>query len=212
MYVPPAFREDDPAVLLSIIRELPLGLLISQKEGAPSANLLPFETTVAEGKLETLTAHMARANDQWQKLHGQDVLVVFQGANAYVSPRWYESKREHGKVVPTWNYAVVQARGRVRVIEDRQWLLAQVSRLTAHHEAGVGTGPAWQVTDAPAGFIESQLKGIVGIEIAVSELSGKLKVSQNRPAADRAGVMVGLEELGGDQRNSVITYMRRAQR
>jgi transcriptional regulator len=195
MYVPPAFREDDPLVLKDFIQSQPLGLLISHDGEALLANLVPFELTEDGGSLR-LRAHLARANAQWKSLDGRDVLIVFQGVDAYVSPQWYASKREHGKVVPTWNYALVQARGRAAVTEDAAWLHAQVSRLTARQEAGVKDGKAWQVTDAPEAYIASQLRGIVGIEVAVTELTGKIKASQNRPEVDRREVVEGLEAQG----------------
>ncbi|MFO1035081.1 MAG: FMN-binding negative transcriptional regulator [Hyphomicrobiales bacterium] len=191
MYQPPAFREDDRDALIAAMRCQPLGLLVSAGADGPIANLLPFEV-VAEESAVTLKAHLARANSQWQGLDGETVLVAFQGVDAYVSPRWYASKAEHGKVVPTWNYVMVQARGRVRVIEDGGWLLDQVSRLTDHHEHGMGQGQPWAVADAPADFIASQIKGIVGVEISVTHLTGKVKASQNRSVADRAGVVAGL--------------------
>jgi transcriptional regulator len=208
MYMPPAFEEKDPQVLWDIIRGQPLGLLISQGEDGSVANLMPFEVSL-EGSEAKLRAHLAKANGQWRNLDGQSVLAVFQAANAYVSPQWYESKREHGRVVPTWNYAMVQVRGTVRVIEDREWLLAQVSRLTNHHERSVGQGEGWKVTDAPSDFIQSQLKGIVGIEIDVTKLSGKLKASQNRSAPDKVGVITGLEKLGGEDNLEVAGLVRR---
>lgn len=207
MYVPPAFHEKDPDILWDIVHVHPLGLLISQSEGQIIANQVPFEV-IRDGESAKLCGHIARANGQWQNLGGQNVLVVFQGANAYVSPQWYQSKREHGRVVPTWNYAVVQVRGVARVIEDKQWLLAQVSRLTNRHEISLGQGSAWKVTDAPEDFIQSQLKGIVGIEINVTELTGKLKASQNRSAADREGVVEGLEKLGGEDHQAIAGLIR----
>jgi transcriptional regulator len=207
MYMPPAFHEKGPDVLWDIVRSHSLGLLISQGESEIIANQVPFEV-IRDGENAKLCAHVARANGQWQNLDGQNVLIVFQGANAYVSPQWYQSKREHGRVVPTWNYAVVQVRGVARVIEDKQWLLAQVSRVTNHHEKSLGKGTAWKVTDAPEDFIQSQLKGIVGIEINVKELTGKLKASQNRSAPDRAGVIEGLEKLGREDHLAMAGLVR----
>ena len=208
MYMPPAFEEKDPDVLWGIVRSMPLGLLVSQSDGGVLANLIPFEVAQGDGNA-ILRAHLAKANPQWRDLAGQAVLVVFQGANAYVTPQWYESKREHGKVVPTWNYAVVQVRGTSRVIDDRNWLLAQVNRLADCHEANVGQGTAWKVSDAPDDFIQSQLKGIVGIEIDVTQLTGKLKTSQNRPMPDRVGVAAGLEASGGEQNIRTAGLVRR---
>ncbi len=197
MYVPPAFEENDHDVLWSMVEAQPLGLLISSTNGELNANFIPFEVRRV-GDTVKLLAHLARANGQWQSLNGENVLVVFQGANAFITPRWYASKQEHGRVVPTWNYVVVQVRGLARVIEDRDWLLQQVSRLTHHHEQTVTHGELWAVADAPAEFIQAQLKGIVGLEIDVTHIVGKVKASQNRSAEDRAGVARGLVEQGGD--------------
>jgi transcriptional regulator len=205
MYMPPAFEEKDPAILWGIVRANPLGLLVSQGEGGIVANAVPF---LAKDEGGMLVAHLARANSQWCSLDRQDVLIVFQGANAYITPQWYESKREHGKVVPTWNYAMVQVRGTARVIEDRAWLLDQVRHLTDHHEAVVAGGQAWAVDDAPEDFIQSQLKGIVGLEIAVTSVTGKLKASQNRVAADRAGVVSGLARLHGSEATVMAELVR----
>jgi transcriptional regulator len=208
MYLPPAFHEKDPDILWGIVKDHPLGLLISQGEDEIIANLMPFEIN-RDGERAMLCAHMAKANTQWKNLDGQNVLVVFQGANAYVSPQWYESKREHGRVVPTWNYAVVQVRGIARVIEDRAWLLKQVTKVTNHHEQKVTPGKAWHVTDAPEDYIQSQLKGIVGMEIDVASITGKLKASQNRPAPDRAGVVDGLNQMGGEDSLAMADLVRR---
>ena len=176
-----------------MVRATSVGLLVSIENGEPVANLLPFEV-VEDGEKTRLRAHLARANGQWKNLDGQDVLVVFQGTNTYISPQWHASKAEHGRVVPTWNYAMVQVKGRVAVNADPAWLHAQVSRLTEHHEQSVEQGRAWHVTDAPGDFIQSQIKGIVGLEIEVSAIAGKLKASQNRTPADRAGVVRGLND------------------
>lgn len=200
MYQPPHFQETRPDVLHGLIRAHPLGLLVSNGAEGPIANAIPFlldapsllnADVPPNGRLR---AHLAKANPQWRLLADNPlvpVLVVFQGADAYVTPSWYETKRETGKVVPTWNYAIVQVRGIVTVIEDQDWLAEQISDLTMSQE---GSRPApWAVTDAPAPFIQSQIKGIVGLEIEITEISGKWKVSQNRPAADRVGVAEGLE-------------------
>ena len=192
MYLPEAFREERPEVLHDLIRAHPLGLLISAGPGGIVANPVPFLSYPEEG---VLRAHVARANGQWRELvAAPDCLVVFQGPAAYVTPSWYASKAEHGKVVPTWNYAVVEARGRARIVQDAGWLRRQIDDLTAARE---GTRPApWAVADAPAPFVAAQLRGIVGIEVAVTALTGKWKVSQNRPEADRAGVTEGLGAEG----------------
>ncbi|MER8973792.1 MULTISPECIES: FMN-binding negative transcriptional regulator [unclassified Mesorhizobium] len=194
MYQPPHFQETRQDVLHGLIRAHPLGLLVSNGVEGPVANAIPFLLDADVPPNGRLRAHLAKANPQWRLLADNPlarVLVVFQGADAYVTPSWYETKRETGKVVPTWNYAIVQVRGSVTVIEDQDWLAEQISDLTMSQE-GSRSAP-WAVTDAPAPFIQSQIKGIVGLEIEITEISGKWKVSQNRPAADRVGVAEGLE-------------------
>ncbi|APF37141.1 transcriptional regulator [Chelatococcus daeguensis] len=191
MYQPPHFREERLEVQHALIRAHPLGLLISSGEDGPLANPVPFLLDAAAAPKGVVRAHLARANRQWQALAaGEPALAVFQGVDTYVTPSWYETKKETGKVVPTWNYAIVQVRGPVRVIEDREWLRRQITALTAQHEEG-RTQP-WAVTDAPEDFVAAQLKGIVGIEMTIESIEGKWKVSQNRPAPDRIGVAEGL--------------------
>ncbi|AWC24400.1 Protease synthase and sporulation protein PAI 2 [Aminobacter sp. MSH1] len=194
MYQPPLFRETRLDVLHALIRSHPLGLLICNGAEGPVANPLPFLLDADVGPNGRLQAHLARANPQWRLLAEMPdvpVLVVFQGAESYITPSWYETKRETGKVVPTWNYAMVQVRGTVRVIEDKDWLAGQIARLTATHEAG--RSEPWQVTDAPQAYIDAQIKGIVGLEIDIASIDGKWKVSQNRPLGDRVGVAEGIE-------------------
>jgi len=194
MYQPPHFKEERLDVLHALIRAHPFGLLVSVGPDGPEANGLPFLLEASATPFGTLKAHLARANGQWRNLDGQTVLAVFQGPQAYISPSLYETKRETGKVVPTWNYVMVQARGVVRVHEDAGWLKAQVSALTDKHEASLPQ--PWAASDAPVTYVESQLKGIVGLEIVITAIEGKWKVSQNRPEADRRGVATG---LGPDQ-------------
>ncbi|MEO8311473.1 MAG: FMN-binding negative transcriptional regulator [Caldimonas sp.] len=193
MYLPRHFAESRPQVLRDFIARHPLGLLVTQnRDGGLDANSVPFFLDEGDdGSPGVLRAHVARANPLWTSARDDvDALVVFQGPQGYVSPAWYPSKAEHGKVVPTWNYLMAQARGRLRAIDDKAWLRAFVTRLTDHHE---GRRPApWAVTDAPADFVDATLGAIVGIEIALTSLVGKWKVSQNRSAADRAGVVDGL--------------------
>lgn len=196
MYQPPHFREPDVAILHEHIRAHPLGLLISQGADGILANPVPF-LLYAEGERGTLRAHLSRANPQWQALRDAPAaLVVFQGIDRYITPSWYAQKAIDHKVVPTWNYAVVQARGAAQIIEDEAWLRANVSALTDAHE-GRRQQP-WSLADAPERFVAGQLRGIVGIEIAVATLEGKFKASQNRPVADRAGVAEGLSADGDD--------------
>lgn len=193
MYEPPHHKETRLEVLHALIRAHPLGLLISTGTDGPVADPVPFLLDAEVQPHGRLRAHLAKANPHLKLLAeaASPVLVVFQGVDTYVTPSWYETKRETGKVVPTWNYVIVQARGQARVIEDKTWLAGQIAELTATHEAG--RAAPWHVSDAPEPFIESQLKGIVGIQIDITDISGKWKVSQNRPVADRAGVAEGLD-------------------
>jgi len=199
MYLPAHFAESRPEVLATLVRSHPFGLLVTQSGyGGVDANSIPFVLDPGSpGTLGVLRGHVARANPLWQTARGDvDSLVVFQGPQGYVSPAWYPSKAEHGKVVPTWNYVMVQGRGRLRAIDDAAWLHAFVTRLTERHE-GTRDAP-WAVSDAPADYVATMLRAIVGIEITLTSLTGKWKVSQNRPAADRAGVVAGLTREDGD--------------
>jgi transcriptional regulator len=193
MYLPAHFEETRAEVLHRLVREQPLGLLITQgPDSVLSANSIPFllDAVPAPG---TLVAHVARANPVWREARSDvESLVVFQGPQAYISPSMYPSKAATGKVVPTWNYVMVQARGRLRVIDDNAWVARLVERLTTKHEA---TRPVpWQVSDAPADYIATMHRAIVGIEITLTALTGKWKVTQNRSSADRDGVVYGLRE------------------
>ncbi len=196
MYLPSHFEETRDAVMHAVLRDHPLGLLITREGDEARADSIPFLIDAARGAHGTLIAHVARANPLWRHAHGQRVLAVFQGPQAYVSPSAYPSKAEHGKVVPTWNYVMVQARGTLRAIEDARELHGIVSRLTDTHEARRAT--PWSVGDAPADYVEKMLGAIVGIEIPIDALAGKWKVSQNRSAADRAGVARTLAAEGGE--------------
>jgi transcriptional regulator len=195
MYQPPHFREDRIEVQHALIRGHPLGLLVTAGPGGLMANPIPFLVYPEEADLGILRAHVARGNPPWRELAAVgECLVVFQGPHSYVSPSWYATKQETGKVVPTWNYVTVHAWGAPRVIEDAGWLRRQLDDLTASQENR--RAPPWAVVDAPEPFIASQIKGIVGIEIPVARIEGKWKVSQNRPEADRAGVVAGLSGEG----------------
>jgi transcriptional regulator len=202
MYLPKHFEETDRSVLHGLMRAHPLAAWVTTDgDGAFVANHVPFLVDPDRGENGTLIAHVARANPVWRTTARS--VIIFQGPHAYVSPSWYPTKQESGKVVPTWNYAVVHAHGTPRAIEDRDWLLRLVSRLTDTHEAG---RPArWQVTDAPADYIDQMLRAIVGIEMPIERLEGKWKVSQNRSAADRAGVVKGLEALGDGTMAALVT-------
>lgn len=198
MYRVAAFSEDRVTVMHALIRAHPLATLVTAAGGVLEANHIPMLIDPAPAPHGTLRGHVARANPLWRERHeGGEALAVFQGPQAYVTPSWYPSKRDTGKVVPTWNYAVVHARGPLVVRDDRAWLRDLVSRLTDLQEAGLPQ--PWGIADAPADYIERMLEAIVGIEIPVVQLQGKWKVSQNRPEADRSGVIDGLVRRGDAQ-------------
>ncbi|QFR32877.1 FMN-binding negative transcriptional regulator [Ancylobacter sp. TS-1] len=192
MYTPPAFREDDPATLLQMMRETRLATLVTTTAEGLLATPLPLYLDEGEGSQGVLYGHVARANPQWKALPLAEALVIFQGPEAYITPSWYASKQEHGKVVPTWNYAAVHAYGPVEFFEDEDRLREAVTRLTDLHERP--RAAPWAVTDAPEAFVRAQLKGIVGVRLPIARLEGKRKMSQNRPEADREGVAAGLRE------------------
>lgn len=207
MYQPPAFREDRIETLHALIRAHPLGTLITAGVGGLLANLVPF-TLVNEGEKGTLRCHIARGNDQVEALKmGSGTLIVFQGAEAYITPSWYPSKKEHGRVVPTWDYVVVQARGTPRIVEDPAWIREQINHLTSIHE-GQRTKP-WKVNHAPESYIAGQIKAIVGIEIPIAAVEGKWKASQNRPEADREGVESGLRQEGMNEMAAMVAERRK---
>jgi transcriptional regulator len=191
MYLPGHFEQHDAAALAALMRDHPLATLIVATADGPTADLIPLEFHPDIGPHGTLRGHVARANPLWRH-SGAPALAVFQGPQAYVSPNGYPSKREHGKVVPTWNYTMVQGRGALRALDDAAWVRAFVDRLTERHES---TQPApWAVSDAPEDYVRQMAGAIVGIEIELTSLRGKWKVSQNRDAADRAGVAQALAQ------------------
>jgi len=192
MYVPPAFRDDDLASLHATIRAARLANFVTATEGGLMATPLPMMLDPGEGAHGVLYGHLAKANPQWTAAPVGEAMVIFMGPDAYVSPSWYATKRETGKVVPTWNYVAVHAYGVPEFFEDADRLLALVTRLTRLHEAP--RAEPWAVSDAPEAFIAAQLRGIVGIRLPVARLEGKRKLSQNRNAEDRAGVAQGLAE------------------
>jgi transcriptional regulator len=198
MYAPPVFREDCVDVMQDLMRAHPFATLITVEDGRPNATHMPFALHTEDGsEFGILRGHVARPNPVWSEFDAAiEALVVFQGPHHYVTPSWYPSKAEHGKVVPTWNYAIVHARGPPRVMEDPDWLLAHLNTLTDGLETGRDT--PWKVDDAPPEYVEKMVRGIVGLEIPILWLDGKWKMSQNRNAADRAGVVTGLTAEGTD--------------
>jgi len=195
MYLPTHFKEERHEILRGLIADHPLGALVTLTAAGLEANHIPFLHDPAPAPYGTLRGHVARANPVWRDAAADtEALVIFQGPHLYVTPSWYPRKQKSGKVVPTWNYLVVHAYGQLRAVEDAAWLRAFVGRLTDRFEAA---RPApWQVSDAPAEYVDAMVKAIVGIEIPVARLLGKWKTSQNQSAADREGVVRGLREQG----------------
>ncbi|MBU2099290.1 MAG: FMN-binding negative transcriptional regulator [Gammaproteobacteria bacterium] len=208
MYVPEHFKEEDVVTLLQYIRDYSFGTLIVADKGGIEANHVPFyladgmqreDRNTSIGKLQ---CHVARNNPVWKKIaDGAQVLVVFQGPNAYISPSWYITKKETGRVVPTWNYLAVHAEGCARAVDDPAWLRAHVCQLTNQNESHMNE--PWAVDDAPTDYTQRLVQAIVGIEIEITTLKGKLKASQNQPERNRAGVKAGLEA----QEATHITWM-----
>ena len=197
MYQPPHFRETRLEIQHALIQTHSLGLLITAGPEGLQANFIPFLIDAQKSEHGTLRAHLARANPQLRELAAvAECLVVFQGPQHYISPSLYPTKRETGKVVPTWNYITVHAWGRPQVIDDAAWLRNQIEYLTRHNEES--RAAPWKVSDAPEPFVAAQVKGIVGLEIPIARIEGKWKVSQNRPAVDQAGVVAGLRGGGSD--------------
>lgn len=199
MYLPKHFEETRPERLHAFISAHPLGLLITQGSQGLVANPIPFLLQAQRGTQGTLIGHVARANPVWRELlpdtaGAVQALVVFQGAQAYISPGWYPAKQEHGKVVPTWNYSTVQARGPLQVHDSPHAVRAVVHALTSHFEAGQRA--PWAIAQAPADYIDAMLRAIVMIEVPIEGLVGKFKLSQNRSTADRLGAEAGLQARG----------------
>jgi len=190
MYTPPAFRDEDKESLRATIRAARLANFVTATADGPLATPLPLFLDESEGEHGVIYGHLAKANPQWRVPPVGDALAIFMGPDAYITPSWYATKQETGKVVPTWNYVTVHAYGPVEFFDDATRLLDVVSRLTNLHE-GARASP-WAVSDAPADFVQAQLRGIVGLRMPVTRFEGKRKMSQNRNAADRAGVAEGL--------------------
>jgi transcriptional regulator len=197
MYLPEHFAESQPSELQRIVRDNPLGILVTHTAGGLDANHLPFELDETRGPFGTLLAHVARANPLWREVeNGSQVLVVFRGAQGYISPNWYPSKQETHRHVPTWNYEVVHTHGTITTIDDERFVRGVVARLTRQHEA---TQPrSWKIGDAPHDYIEQQLKQIVGVEIEITRMEGKRKLSQNRDRRDFEGAVRTLEQQGNE--------------
>jgi transcriptional regulator len=183
MYVPAHFNESRTEVLHDFIKQYPFGMLVTHGASGLDANHIPFELDPKQGELGLLTAHVARANPVWQDVaNGDEVMVVFRATDAYISPNWYPSKHEFHKQVPTWNYMVAHAYGRITIRDDEKFVRGVVARLTRTHEASQPT--PWKMGDSPKEYIDTMLKAIVGMEIEITRLVGKSKLSQNREVRD----------------------------
>ncbi len=198
MYIPPHFAQTEPEHLHGILRAHPLGVLVTSGAAGLDADHVPFEFDPARGPLGTLSAHLARANPLWQRCPtGTEVMVIFRGAEAYVSPNWYPSKHEAHRQVPTWNYEVVHAHGRLTVLDDERFVRGLLARLTRHHEAA--EPKPWKMGDSAPEFIDEMLAKVVGIEIEISSMAGKSKLSQNKEQRDRLHAAQTLVERGRDE-------------
>ncbi|MEY2686398.1 MAG: hypothetical protein RL375_596 [Pseudomonadota bacterium] len=209
MYVPPLHRLTDQEALLSVIDAHPLGAWVCLGTGGLIANHVPFLLDRSRGANGTLIGHVSRANPVWRELGPTaPSVVMFRGPQAYITPGWYPGHAGHGQVVPTWNYLVAHAHGVARAIDDRDWLLSMLDRLTDTHEA---RHPApWRVGDAPADYLDQLLRGIVGIEIPIDQLEGKLKASQDEALPDRLGTVDGLLAQPGDEARAMAALVRQA--
>lgn len=197
MYAAKSFREERLPVLHDFMRQNGFAALVTAGNEGMRASHVPLILDTTAGSHVRLIGHVARANPQWRDLvDAEEVLVIFQGPQAYISPGWYASKQEHGKVVPTWNYLAVHAYGKPRVFEDTASLREMLEVLTRQHEAGQPV--PWKVSDAPAGYIEDAMRAIVGFELSLTRIEGTWKMSQNRSTADRAGTAAGLRKGGDD--------------
>jgi len=209
MYIPNAFQENRIEVLHDLIRKYPLATLVTLNQEGLQANHIPFELDPAPQPFGTLYAHVARANSVWRDVSLTDeALVIFQGPNSYISPSWYRTKDETGMVVPTWNYTVVHAYGKLEPIEDAAWLRAFVDKLTRTHEQNLPQ--PWNVSDAPADYITKQLTAIVGLKLTITRLLGKWKLNQNRPPQDRASVLETLRQQKIESAQTMAEYIEKA--
>lgn len=195
MYLPPQFEQPDIEVMHELMRSRSLATLVTTDSDGLNANYIPLHLSATPESFGVLRGHVARSNTIWNELNSDvDALAIFHGPDAYISPSWYATKQQAGKVVPTWNYTVVHAYGRLRIIDDAIWVRAQLEALTAQNEAGLPD--PWAVSDAPEDFTEKLIGAVVGIEMIITRLSGKWKVSQNQPLQNQHSVIQGLTASG----------------
>ncbi|GLQ12117.1 hypothetical protein GCM10007913_40490 [Devosia yakushimensis] len=211
MYVPPHFAETDVEKLYALIENVALGTLITNGRSGLDANHIPFELNRTQGEFGTLHCHVARNNSVWSDVtNGDEVLVVFKAADAYISPQWYPSKHEFHKQVPSWNYLVTHVYGRVTVHDDERYVRGNVARLTRKHEASQPV--PWKMTDAPKEHIDIMLRAIVGIEVTITRILGKYKLSQNKEIRDMDGAGTALVTQGDDVvGNAMLEQARKAE-
>lgn len=193
MYIPKHFEVTDVDMMHGLIRDYPLATLVTTSVHGLNANHIPMHLAATPEPYGTLIGHVAKANPILEDINGEkQSLAIFHGPNTYITPSWYETKKEHGKVVPTWNYVVVHAYGRLQIVDDPKWLRAQIETLTDQNEAQFSE--SWAVTDAPVEFTEKLFESIVGIEMKITKLFGKWKVSQNQPLENQLSVIKGLKD------------------
>ena len=211
MYIPKDFEQPSIEAMHALISTNLFATLVTSGPNGLCANHIPMELQEAPGPYGKLIGHVARANPVWQEAsNNQEAMVIFQGVNTYITPSWYPTKEESGKVVPTWNYAVVHAHGQISTIDDANWVKAHIEKLTNRQESSFAQ--PWAISDAPSEFIDKIITGVVGIEIVITRLEGKWKVSQNRSESDRSGVVHGLRDTGTPDALQMAEYIENFKR
>lgn len=205
MFIPTKFEQQDPEALNDLIRKHPLATLVMNSSSGLNANHIPLQLTQNSSGKVVLQGHIAKANPLWKDSSSTEALAIFQGADSYISPNWYPSKQENGKVVPTWNYMAVHASGQIRFIHDPDWIRAFLERLTTEHESNQET--PWAMSDAPEEFTQKMLSAIVGFEITVQNIIGKWKMSQNQTEENRTGVVNGLSASPDTRAKALASIM-----
>jgi transcriptional regulator len=206
MYVPAHFEESKIEILHDLIIANPLAILVTMSSNGINANHIPLHLIKDKGRYGSLQGHVARANSVWSDIDKDvETLIIFQGPNSYISPSWYPTKQENGKVVPTWNYVTVHAYGKLRVVDDPVWVKSQLELLTNQQEASYDK--PWTISDAPVEFTNKMISAVVGIEISISRIIGKWKVSQNQPEVNQTGVVEGLKSLKKPEAMKVATLV-----